>query len=93
MPMATAAIRRGCSWPATADAGRHPAAPQRLPDRLRHRSGFSYFPSLAEVLVTAGMFAVEVLGYIIITRSFPVLPREDARRLAKTGMEKKCPSA
>ncbi len=38
--------------------------------------GFSYFPTLAEVLVTAGMFALEVLGYIIITRRFPVLPRE-----------------
>ncbi|MBI5108915.1 MAG: Ni/Fe-hydrogenase cytochrome b subunit [Rhodocyclales bacterium] len=38
---------------------------------------FSYFPTLAEVLVTAGMFAVEVLGYIIITRRFPVLPREE----------------
>jgi len=38
--------------------------------------GFSYFPTLAEILVTAGMFAVEVLGYIIITRRFPVLPRE-----------------
>ncbi len=38
--------------------------------------GFSYFPTLAEVLVTAGMFAIEVLGYIIITRRFPVLPRE-----------------
>jgi Ni/Fe-hydrogenase subunit HybB-like protein len=41
--------------------------------------GFSYFPTLAEVLVTAGMFAVEVLGYIIITRRFPVLPREDVQ--------------
>ena len=40
--------------------------------------GFRYFPTLAEVLVTAGMFAIEVLGYIIITRRFPVLPREDA---------------
>ncbi|MDA8259146.1 MAG: Ni/Fe-hydrogenase cytochrome b subunit [Betaproteobacteria bacterium] len=40
---------------------------------------FRYFPTLAEVLVTAGMFAVEVLGYIIITRRFPVLPREDAQ--------------
>jgi len=38
--------------------------------------GFSYFPTLAEVLVTAGMFAIEVLGYIVITRRFPVLPRE-----------------
>lgn len=41
--------------------------------------GFSYFPTLAEVLVTAGMFAVEVLGYIIITRRFPVLPRADVQ--------------
>jgi Ni/Fe-hydrogenase subunit HybB-like protein len=40
--------------------------------------GFSYFPTLPEVLVTAGMFAIEVLGYIIITRRFPVLPREGA---------------
>lgn len=41
-------------------------------------SGWTYFPSLAEVLVTVGMFAMEVLGYIIITRRFPVLPRENA---------------
>jgi Ni/Fe-hydrogenase subunit HybB-like protein len=38
--------------------------------------GFTYFPTLAEFLVTIGMFALEVLGYIIITRRFPVLPRE-----------------
>ena len=30
------------------------------------------------MMVTIGMFAIEVLGYIIITRRFPVLPREDA---------------
>ena len=41
-------------------------------------SGWTYFPSLAEVMVTVGIFAIEVLGYIIITRRFPVLPREDA---------------
>jgi Ni/Fe-hydrogenase subunit HybB-like protein len=40
--------------------------------------GYQYFPSLTEVLVTVGMFAVEVLGYIVITRRFPVLPREEA---------------
>ncbi|HJV92914.1 MAG TPA: Ni/Fe-hydrogenase cytochrome b subunit [Azonexus sp.] len=38
--------------------------------------GWNYFPSIAEMLVTIGMFAIEVLGYIIITRRFPVLPRE-----------------
>ena len=42
-------------------------------------SGWTYFPSLAEVMVTVGIFAIEVLGYIIITRRFPVLPREDAQ--------------
>ncbi len=41
--------------------------------------GWSYFPSFAEVMVTVGMFAIEVLGYIIITRRFPVLPREDVQ--------------
>ncbi|MDP2678511.1 MAG: Ni/Fe-hydrogenase cytochrome b subunit [Rhodoferax sp.] len=42
-------------------------------------TGWSYFPSLGEIMVTTGMFAIEVLGYIIITRRFPVLPREAAR--------------
>jgi len=37
--------------------------------------GWHYFPSIAEMLVTIGMFAIEVLGYILITRRFPVLPR------------------
>jgi Ni/Fe-hydrogenase subunit HybB-like protein len=40
--------------------------------------GFKYFPSLPELLVTMGMFALEVIGYIVITRRFPVLPREAA---------------
>ena len=38
--------------------------------------GWTYFPSVPELLVTIGMFAIEILGYIIITRRFPVLPRE-----------------
>lgn len=38
---------------------------------------YRYFPSLTEILVTVGMFATEVLGYIVITRRFPVLPREE----------------
>ena len=42
-------------------------------------SGWTYFPSFTEVMVTTGMFAIEVLGYIIITRRFPVLPRENAQ--------------
>ena len=39
--------------------------------------GWRYFPSLTEIMVTLGMFSIEVLGYIIITRRFPVLPREE----------------
>jgi len=39
--------------------------------------GWTYFPSLAEFMVTVGMFAIAVMGYIIITKRFPVLPRED----------------
>jgi Ni/Fe-hydrogenase subunit HybB-like protein len=39
--------------------------------------GWSYFPSVPELLLTIGMFAIEVIGYIIITRRFPVLPREE----------------
>ena len=42
-------------------------------------SGWTYFPSFSEVMVTTGMFAIEVLGYIIITRRFPVLPREEVQ--------------
>jgi len=38
--------------------------------------GWNYFPSVPELLVTLGLFGVEVLGYIIITRRFPVLPSE-----------------
>jgi Ni/Fe-hydrogenase subunit HybB-like protein len=40
--------------------------------------GFHYFPALPELLVTLGLFAFEVLAYIVITRRFPVLPREAA---------------
>ena len=40
--------------------------------------GWTYFPSVPELLVTFGMFAIEILAYIVITRRFPVLPREDA---------------
>jgi Ni/Fe-hydrogenase subunit HybB-like protein len=39
-------------------------------------TGWSYFPSFGEIMVTTGMFAIEVLGYIIITRRFPVMPRQ-----------------
>ena len=36
-------------------------------------NGFSYFPSLPEMLVTAGLIAAEILGYIVFVRRLPVL--------------------
>jgi Ni/Fe-hydrogenase subunit HybB-like protein len=39
--------------------------------------GFRYFPALPELMVTVGLFALELIGYIYVTRRFPVLPRED----------------
>ena len=37
---------------------------------------WSYFPSTGELVVTFGLFALKIVAYIIITRRFPVLPRE-----------------
>lgn len=37
---------------------------------------WSYFPSVTELAVTIGIFALKILAYIVITRRFPVLPRE-----------------
>jgi Ni/Fe-hydrogenase subunit HybB-like protein len=38
------------------------------------RVGWHYFPSVPELMVTFGMIAVEVLGYVLIVKFFPVLP-------------------
>jgi Ni/Fe-hydrogenase subunit HybB-like protein len=36
--------------------------------------GWHYFPSFAELMVTVGLIAFEILAYIVIVRKFPVLP-------------------
>ncbi len=36
--------------------------------------GWHYFPSLAELMVTIGLIAFEILAYIYIVRNYPVLP-------------------
>jgi Ni/Fe-hydrogenase subunit HybB-like protein len=36
--------------------------------------GWNYFPSLAELMVTVGIIAFEILAYIVIVRKYPVLP-------------------
>lgn len=38
--------------------------------------GWSYFPSVPEMLVTFGIIALEVMLYIWFVRMFPVLPRD-----------------
>jgi Ni/Fe-hydrogenase subunit HybB-like protein len=37
------------------------------------RPGWHYFPSVPELLVTFGAIAVEVLGYVLIVKYFPIL--------------------
>ncbi|HOW64331.1 MAG TPA: Ni/Fe-hydrogenase cytochrome b subunit [Candidatus Paceibacterota bacterium] len=37
--------------------------------------GWKYFPSLSEILVTVGIVALEILGYQVLVKLCPVLPR------------------
>ncbi|MCW9051834.1 MAG: Ni/Fe-hydrogenase cytochrome b subunit [Motiliproteus sp.] len=37
--------------------------------------GFVYFPSVKEILVSVGMVAIEIVGYLLIVKTFPVLPK------------------
>lgn len=37
--------------------------------------GWKYFPSIAEILVTVGIVAFEILGYQVLVKLCPVLPR------------------
>ena len=36
--------------------------------------GWHYFPSVTEIMVTIGMIAMEVLGYIVLVRYLPIMP-------------------
>jgi Ni/Fe-hydrogenase subunit HybB-like protein len=38
--------------------------------------GWHYFPSVTEMLVSIGMIALEILGYIALVRYLPILPGE-----------------
>jgi len=38
-------------------------------------SGYHYFPSVPELLVTIGLVAFEILAYIVFVRMLPVLPK------------------
>ena len=37
--------------------------------------GWVYFPSLAELMITVGIIAFEILGYQVLVKIFPVLPK------------------
>jgi Ni/Fe-hydrogenase subunit HybB-like protein len=39
--------------------------------------GWSYFPSLSEILVTVGFMSMEILAFIIVVRLLPVLPAQE----------------
>jgi Ni/Fe-hydrogenase subunit HybB-like protein len=35
--------------------------------------GWSYFPSVSETVITLGLIAVEILVFILLVKSFPIL--------------------
>jgi Ni/Fe-hydrogenase subunit HybB-like protein len=39
--------------------------------------GWNYFPSVTEILVTVGMFSIEILLYLLFVKQLPVLPRAE----------------
>ena len=48
--------------------------------------GWHYFPALAELLITVGIVAFEILGYQVIVKILPVLPKLHTRQ--QLGAEK-----
>ncbi|MCU7932785.1 MAG: Ni/Fe-hydrogenase cytochrome b subunit [Candidatus Thiodiazotropha sp. (ex Codakia rugifera)] len=39
--------------------------------------GYSYFPSVSEIMVTAGVVAIEIMAYLFLVKKFPVLHNAD----------------
>jgi Ni/Fe-hydrogenase subunit HybB-like protein len=39
--------------------------------------GYSYFPSVSEIMVTAGVVAIEIMAYLYVVKRFPVLHDTD----------------
>ncbi len=42
---------------------------------------YSYFPSIAEMMVTIGLVSFEILAYIVLARYLPVLHKEEGARV------------
>lgn len=40
-------------------------------------AGWHYFPAVPEIMVSVGLVALEILGYIVLVRYLPILPREE----------------
>jgi Ni/Fe-hydrogenase subunit HybB-like protein len=40
--------------------------------------GWHYFPAPAEILITLGIVALELMAYLYFVKRFPVLPTEHA---------------
>jgi len=38
--------------------------------------GYSYFPSAPEIMVTLGLISFEIMAYIVLVRTLPVLHHE-----------------
>lgn len=43
--------------------------------------GWRYFPAFSEVLITLGIIAFELLGYLFIVKRFPVLPKAEPAKV------------
>jgi Ni/Fe-hydrogenase subunit HybB-like protein len=41
--------------------------------------GWTYFPSIGEILITFGLVATETMAYLVIVKKFPVLGGAPAR--------------
>lgn len=47
-------------------------------------AGWHYFPSLPELMVSIGIIAAEILGYIILVRWLPILPKVEGQNTPAT---------
>ncbi len=43
--------------------------------------GYEYFPSVPEIMVTLGIIAIEIMAYIIVVKTLPVLHHEEHKQL------------
>jgi Ni/Fe-hydrogenase subunit HybB-like protein len=49
-------------------------------------NGWTYFPSLAEIMISVGIVALELLGYQVFVKLVPVLPKVEEPPVSSTGL-------